>query len=176
MSSNNPPGVIYPTKQGMLAGNPQDSAFQQSQNTSNKAASLNKAIGGRRRRSISHKRSGRRSCKRTCKRTCKRSCKRSGKRRSNPRTRGGTVAPQYDNMLYTPANGPESHPNNQIVDNTKTSTQGAANAVYDKDAFSGGRRTRRRMRRRKSSRRPTKRRHSSILTPMIDTVPEILAI
>ncbi len=53
--TSDPPGVIYPTKQGLLAGNPQDSAIQQSQNTSNKAASMNKLVGGKKRK---HRRGG----------------------------------------------------------------------------------------------------------------------
>jgi hypothetical protein len=49
-TNSDPPGMVYPTKQGMLAGNPQDAALKQTQITSNKAASLNKAIGGSRRK------------------------------------------------------------------------------------------------------------------------------
>lgn len=107
-TNSDPPGMVYPTKQGMLAGNPQDSALQQSQNTSNKAASLNKAIGGSRRK------------------------------------RGaGVAAPQYTNMQYTSTNGANDQPNAQIANNTKTSTQGAANSALDKGAFKGGSRKRR---------------------------------
>lgn len=46
-------------------------------------------------------------------------------------TRGGAInVPQYQ-MPYQPTNGSESHPNNQITNNAKTSTQGAENAKYD---------------------------------------------
>jgi hypothetical protein len=126
-TNSDPPGMVYPTKQGMLAGNPQASALQQSQNTSNKAASLNKAIGGSRRK------------------------------------RGaGVAAPQYTNMQYTSTNGANDQPNAQIANNTKTSTQGAANSALDKGAFKGGSRKRvsskksRRKRRRSRSNKRTK--------------------
>ena len=51
MSNNTTPkGVINPTTQGMISGNPQDSAVQQSSNTATKAAKLNAAVGGRKKR------------------------------------------------------------------------------------------------------------------------------
>ena len=51
MSDNaTPKGVVNPTTQGMISGNPQDSAAQQSSNTAEKAAKLNAAVGGRKKR------------------------------------------------------------------------------------------------------------------------------
>ena len=65
-----------------------------------------------------------------------------GKRR---KCRGGAInAPQMQ-MLYQPQGGPGTNPNNQIAANTQTSTQMAANRVYDADAsnVSGGSRRKR---------------------------------
>jgi hypothetical protein len=55
------------------------------------------------------------------------------------RKRGGgdVVVPQVQ-TLYTPTGGPGTDPNAQIAGNMKTSTQGTANAAYDKDATSKG--------------------------------------
>ena len=52
------------------------------------------------------------------------------------RKKGGSalVVPQVPTM-YTPTGGVGSDPNSQIVGNMKTSTQGTANAVYDKQAL-----------------------------------------
>lgn len=66
------------------------------------------------------------------------------------RKRGGAVGsnaesipvPQYQ-MLYTPQGGNNSNPNAQIQQNAGISTQGAANAVYDKQALKGGSKNRR---------------------------------
>jgi hypothetical protein len=53
------------------------------------------------------------------------------------RKRGGgdVVVPQVS-VLYTPTGGPGTDPNAQIAGNLKTSTQGTANATYDKQALS----------------------------------------
>lgn len=128
-NTNNVKGVLYPTAQGLLAGNPRDSAIKELYDTANKSAKLNNAIGG------------------TIKR---RKC-------------GGTgriVIPQYTNMLYTPTNGPTEHPNNQIVDINKISTQALANSKYDHFAkISGGKKNRMRKKgtRKKGTKRKTKR-------------------
>jgi hypothetical protein len=54
------------------------------------------------------------------------------------------VVPQYQ-MLYEPQGGNGTNPNNQIQGNTQTSTQMAANSVYDKQATKiGGLRRRKR--------------------------------
>ena len=44
------PGVMLPTKQGQLAGNPRSSAIASQQATSAKAANLNSAVGGSKKR------------------------------------------------------------------------------------------------------------------------------
>ena len=77
---------------------------------------------------------------------------------------GGTGkinVPQYQ-MQYNPQNGPESHPNNQITNNAKTSTQGAEDSKYDHLATEGGSRSRRRRRRKslKNTKKPKKTRKS----------------
>jgi len=147
MTSNttqNVPGMIYPTQKGFApgAGNPRDSAMQQMAAVNTKQANLNAAVGG------SKKRSG-----------------------------GTIVIPQYQ-MQYAPQGGPGTDPNAQITGNLRTSTQGTANAVYDKQAlkttggsrkkrkggnpnwvwgcYSGGRKSRR-TRKTKRSKRSTKR-------------------
>jgi hypothetical protein len=63
------------------------------------------------------------------------------------RYRGGAVVvPQYQ-MLYEPQGGTGTNPNEQIQGNAQTSTQMAANAVYDSQATKmGGSRSRRRRR------------------------------
>jgi hypothetical protein len=48
-SSPQIPGMIYPTQQAMLSGNPRDSAIQQMNNTNMKQANLNASVGGKKR-------------------------------------------------------------------------------------------------------------------------------
>ena len=48
-SSPQIPGMVYPTQQAMLSGNPRDSAIQQMNNTNMKQASLNASVGGKKR-------------------------------------------------------------------------------------------------------------------------------
>jgi hypothetical protein len=48
---------------------------------------------------------------------------------------GDVVVPQVQ-TLYTPTGGPGTDPNSQIAGNLKTSIQGTANAVFDKQALS----------------------------------------
>lgn len=112
MSNTNPKGMINPTTQGMISGNPQDSAIQQSSNTAAKAAKLNAAVGGTK--------------------------KRNNIKNTKNKYGGDIVAPQYTNMQYTPTNGPSEQPNSQIAANTQTSTQNAENNKYDQMATSGG--------------------------------------
>jgi len=65
--------------------------------------------------------------------------------------RGGDVTVPQVQMLYTPAGGPGTGPNDQIQANSQTSTQMAANSEFDKQATMGGRRrSRSRSRSRKS--------------------------
>jgi hypothetical protein len=61
-----------------------------------------------------------------------------GKRKGGATNTQSTIpVPQYQ-MLYTPQGGNSSDPNAQIQQNSQISTQGAANAVYDKQALKGG--------------------------------------
>jgi len=111
MSTDEVPGMNYPTQKGMLAGNPRDSAMQAGTNANVKLANMGK-IGGK---------------------------KRGGGVASNAEA---IPVPQYQ-MLYTPQGGNSSNPNSQIQQNSQISTQGAANAVYDKQALKGGSRSHR---------------------------------
>ena len=110
-TTQNVPGMIYPTQKGFApgAGNPRDSAMLQMAAVNTKQANLNAAVGG------------------------------------SKKKRGGTIViPQYQ-MQYAPQGGPGTDPNSQISGNLRTSTQGTANAVYDKQALktTGGSRKRR---------------------------------
>jgi hypothetical protein len=143
------PGMQYPTQKGMLGANPRDSAIASMNNNSAAQARANAslaggAISGAPLPYIARGRLNR---------------KFNSSRRRRGRGRGGAVTvPQY-NMLYEPQGGPGTNPNNQIQANSQTSTQQAANSVYDKNATAGGakRHTRRRSRhRRKQKRRGTR--------------------
>ena len=56
-----------------------------------------------------------------------------GKLRKRRHIGGAVVVPQYQ-MLYEPQGGPGTNPNNQIQTGAQTSTQMAANSVYDNAA------------------------------------------
>jgi len=58
-----------------------------------------------------------------------------GKKR---RTNGGAIAVPQFQMQYTAQGGPGTDPNSQVAGISKISTQGTANAVYDKHALKGG--------------------------------------
>jgi len=62
-----------------------------------------------------------------------------GYRIQKRRRKGGAsiAVPQFQTM-YTPQGGPGTDPNSQIATNMATSTQGTANAVYDKQALVTG--------------------------------------
>ena len=97
------PGMIIPTQKAMLAGTPRDSA-QASLTASNESqANANKLMAGGK-------------------------IKRKGKK--SKIAGSNIVVPQY-NMLYTPQGGEGTNPNNQIQSNAQTSTQMAANNIYD---------------------------------------------
>ena len=117
-SSGTIPGMIYPTTKGMLAGNPRASAIEQGNLTTQKLVALNK-IGGKLtyRKYRKYSKNGRRGGAATTMTTS-----------STPIT-----VPQY-NLQYTSQNGPGQDPNSIIKLNSANSTQGAANAVYDKYA------------------------------------------
>jgi hypothetical protein len=110
------PGMVYPTTKGMLAGTPRASAIEQGNLTTQKLVALNK-IGG----------------------------KLKYRKYTKNGIRGGAVAatttssstpitvPQF-NLQYTSQNALNQDPNSIIKLNAANSTQGAANAVYDKYA------------------------------------------
>lgn len=115
------PGMIYPTQKGMLSGNPRDSAIAQMNQMNAKQATLSASVGGKKKkyRPITKK-------------------QRKTKKRYSRRYGGSTIAiPQYQ-MLYSPQGGPGTDPNTQIQLNSRVSTQGAANAVYDNYASQKG--------------------------------------
>ena len=60
-----------------------------------------------------------------------------GKLRKRRHIGGAVVVPQYQ-MLYEPQGGPGTNPNNQIQAGSQTSTQMAANSVYDNAATKTG--------------------------------------
>jgi hypothetical protein len=148
------PGLNLPTQQGMLAGNPRDSAIASQTAATNKLTALNKAVGGRNRRSrkytrkgrrhnskfyytrkLSHKR-GRRRLKCSCPcSACRNGCLYARTSGHRHKRRGGAAAatvqvPQFT-MQYAPTGGPGQTPNDLIKQNSQISTQTAANAVYD---------------------------------------------
>jgi hypothetical protein len=104
------PGMLIPTQQAFLAGNPRDSAIAAG-NASNLKLQALQSIGGRGK--------GRRLRKR-----------RGGASATIP-------VPQFS-MQYTPQGGPGQDPNSIIQQNAAVGTQSAANAVYDKYATQMG--------------------------------------
>ena len=113
MSSQIPstPGLQFPTQKGMLSGNPRDSAIATQNQTNIKQTNLGNAVGG----------------------------KRMNKRIMDKRKGGANsvVIPQF-NMQYKTTGGPGQDPNSIIQQNSQTSTQATANAVYDNYATQKG--------------------------------------
>jgi hypothetical protein len=73
---------------------------------------------------------------------------------SSSSSSGGAVAVPQVTMQYTSQNGTSGAPNAQITSLTKTSTAGAANSVYDKQALQkGGNYPRRKTKRGKGKKR-----------------------
>ena len=118
MSNTAPPGLMYPTQKGMLAGNPRDSAITSQNQVNAKQTNLSNAVGGKGRRMRMTR----------------------GKKTS--RRRGGAdnskvIVPQFQ-MQYQSTGGPGQDPNSVIQQNSQTSTQGNANATYDQYATQKG--------------------------------------
>lgn len=112
--NNSVPGMIYPTQKAMIGSTPADSARQMAINKSESQANANKLMAGGKYRKRKYKGGS-----------------------------GDIVVPQF-NMLYPPSGGNGTNPNNQIQGNAQTSTQMAANRVYDNQATKmGGSRRRR---------------------------------
>jgi hypothetical protein len=104
------PGMLLPTQQGLLAGNPRDSAIAAG-NASNLKLQALQSIGGRGK----------------------------GKRLRKRRGGAADLIPVSQfNMQYTPQGGPGQTPNSIIQQNAVIGTQSAANAVYDKYATQNG--------------------------------------
>jgi hypothetical protein len=102
------PGMLLPTQQGLLAGNPRDSAIAAG-NASNLKLQALQSIGGRGRR-LRKRRGG----------------------------AADLIPVSQFNMQYTPQGGPGQTPNSIIQQNAVIGTQSAANAVYDKYATQMG--------------------------------------
>lgn len=125
-------GMVLPTQTAMLAGNPRDSAIAAQANSNNKLTALNKAVGGRKRGKRAYKH------KKTCKcKWCKSFLWKGWKGGAADSTNSTITVPQFT-MQYTPANGPGQTPNDIIKQNSQITTQGTANAVYDKYASQKG--------------------------------------
>lgn len=113
-TNNSVPGMMYPTQKAMIGSTPADSARQIAVNKSASQANANQLMAGGR-----------------------------IKRRKYGGGNDSIVVPQYQ-MLYQPQGGDGTNPNNQIQGNAQTSTQMAANRVYDNQATKmGGSRRRR---------------------------------
>lgn len=118
-TNNSIPGLISPTQKAMIGSNPSDSARLAAINKAEIQTNANKLMsGGKIRRRKYYGGNGQSE---------------------------NVVVPQYQ-MLYEPQGGNGTNPNNQIQGNAQTSTQMAANSVYDKQAtkIGGSRRKRRR--------------------------------
>jgi hypothetical protein len=103
------PGMLLPTQQGMVAGNPRDSAIAAG-NAANLKLQALQSIGGRGR----------------------------GRRLRKRRGGANTIPVPQFSMQYTPQGGPGQDPNSIIQQNAAVGTQSAANAVYDKYATQMG--------------------------------------
>ena len=106
------PGMIYPTQKAMLAGNPRDSAIAQVHGSNQRqlAANASMAAGGKMKR----------------------------KHRGGAAPSNGTIVVPQMQMPYTSQAGTGTTPNDQMTGNAKTSTQMAANQVYDSQATTMG--------------------------------------
>ncbi len=101
------PGMMYPTSKAMLAGNPRDSAIAQLNGSNQRQLAANASMaGGKMKR----------------------------KHRGGATASNATVTVPILKPLYNPQGGPGTNPGDQMVGNTKTSTQMAANQVYDNQA------------------------------------------
>jgi hypothetical protein len=108
------PGLLPATQQGMLAGNPRDSAIAEANAANQKLQSL-QSIGGSRKYKL--------------KRGVKRGVKRGGADQ--------IPIPQFT-MQYTPQGGPDQTPNNIIKLTSVLGTQSAENSIYDNFAMKKG--------------------------------------
>ena len=107
-NDNVPPGMPVRTQIGMIGSSPQNSAFLTMKNANEQQASLASAVGG-----SNHWR----------------------KYKKGGATTGNINVPVFASMPYTPNGGPGNTPNDLIVKNSISGTQGAANAKLDQGAF-----------------------------------------
>ena len=104
-------GMIYPTSKAMLAGNPRDSAIAQLNGSNQRQLAANASMaGGKMKR----------------------------KYRGGAANGNGTLTVPVIKTLYAPQGGPGTNPTDQMTGNAKTSTQMAANQVYDNQATTMG--------------------------------------
>ena len=105
------PGMMYPTSKAMLAGNPRDSAIAQLHGSNQRQLAANASMaGGKMKR----------------------------KHRGGAAASNGTITVPVIKPLYTPQGGVGTNPTDQMTGNAKTSTQMAANQVYDNQATQMG--------------------------------------
>jgi hypothetical protein len=107
-NDNIPAGMPIRTQVGMIGSSPQNSAFLAMKQANEQQASLASAVGGSNRR-YKYKKGG--------------------------ATTGNVNVPVFASMPYTPNGGPGNTPNDLIVKNSISGTQGAANAKLDQGAF-----------------------------------------
>jgi len=107
-NDNVPPGMPVRTQIGMIGSSPQNSAFLTMKNANEQQASLASAVGG-----SNHWR----------------------KYKKGGANTGNINVPVFASMPYTPNGGPGNTPNDLIVKNSISGTQGAANAKLDQGAF-----------------------------------------
>ena len=108
------PGLLLPTVKPMSAATPRLSAIQQQKDMNNYQNSLINSTsggGGKRKKSM---------------------------RKLTIKSIGGAVTVPQFQMSYKPTGGPGQTPNEVITNTSRTSTQGQANSVYDKQVYGKG--------------------------------------
>ncbi len=104
-------GIMYPTSKAMLAGNPRDAAIAQLNGSNQRQLAANASMaGGKMKR----------------------------KYRGGAAATNGTLVVPVIKPLYAPQGGPGTNTTDQMTGNAKTSTQMAANQVYDNQATTMG--------------------------------------
>ena len=109
-SNNTVPGMMYPTQKAMIGSTPADSARLTAINKSISQSNANKLMAGG---------------------------KIIKKKYRGGDSENSIIVPQYT-MPYDPQGGIGTNPNNQIQGNAQTSTQMAANSLYDNQATKMG--------------------------------------
>ena len=121
MTNNTKPepvsGLLLPTVKPMSASTPRLSAIQQQKDMNNYQNSLINSTSG-----------GGKSKKNRLR----------PRRKLNTKSRGGALTVPQFQMSYKPTGGPGQTPNEVITNTSRTSTQGHANSVYDKQVYGKG--------------------------------------